>query len=246
MAYDDRRYGYPSAGQRNARALSGIITAIYGAQAYRAQQQQQQQEKLKNQFEMFKVMRDAGYDTRTAFEAISKGRFPTALPTEESLTTRKTRAEVTKAEAQARKATAEAEALNQPLPPDYELVAGKPQRKTSLRDLIAVTTTGSGATEVEQAAARRQRAARLGLTEEEIAQSEQEATGLGVDDTTPAWMKALQGFFGRKTPTPAPTALVQSEAPTAGYVIMTGPDGLQYKIPKANIAKAKQRGFLAE
>lgn len=73
------------------------------------EKENKRQEKLKKQFDMYKVLRDAGYDAKSAHEAVQKNQFPDA-PGGESLDDEKKRSEIMKNQAQA--ASAQALAAN--------------------------------------------------------------------------------------------------------------------------------------
>ena len=77
---------------------------------------------------MFKTLREAGYDTRAAYEAISKGEVPGTVPGE-TLGDQKTRSEIEKTTAETAKAKAETAEITgesaKPLPPGFVKVRGK-------------------------------------------------------------------------------------------------------------------------
>lgn len=77
-------YGNPiteSGSQNIARNLGNILNSVYGAIEMRQKQEQQKMEKLKKQADMYKVLRDSGYDPKSAYQAIQKNQIPGGVPT---------------------------------------------------------------------------------------------------------------------------------------------------------------------
>lgn len=83
----------PSKANRVAAVLTQVLQQ---AQA----NEKQRQEKLAKQFDMYKVLRDAGYDTKSAAEAVRKNQFPDA-PGGESLEEQEKRASIDEKKAHA-------------------------------------------------------------------------------------------------------------------------------------------------
>jgi hypothetical protein len=93
----------PNAFQRSSEVLSTILTTI-------EQDEKKKQEKLQTQFDTYKTLREAGYDTKSAYEATMRGQAPSSLPGE-TASDRKTQAEADKIKAETDKLNAETQSI---------------------------------------------------------------------------------------------------------------------------------------
>lgn len=94
---------------RMARQVSRLLT----------QQQldaEKRQEKIKKRYDMFKTLRDAGYDSKTAYDAVIKDEMPASYPAQ----TEEEKLKIDKTKAETRKITAEAEKIEKGVDPAIE------------------------------------------------------------------------------------------------------------------------------
>jgi hypothetical protein len=98
----------PNGMQRASNILGTILTTI-------EQEESNKQKKIKEKFDTYKVLREAGYDSKAAFEAIQSGNAPGAAP-DTSVADSKASADLAKTRAETEKISAEAESLKEDAP----------------------------------------------------------------------------------------------------------------------------------
>lgn len=117
----------PNSMQRTSGILSTILATI----------EEEETKKLKKQeekFSLYKVLREAGYDTKSAYEAMQRGETPSTPPSSTAADTKaaadlaKTEADTAKAEAETAKIKKETEDAGKPLPKGFVRVDGKAVR----------------------------------------------------------------------------------------------------------------------
>ena len=88
----------PTSFQRSSEILSTIMQTL-------DQEEQDKQKKLQNKFDTYRVLRESGYDTKAAYQAMETGDAPSYAPSEtvksqkEQLDLQKTKADIIKTEA---------------------------------------------------------------------------------------------------------------------------------------------------
>ena len=89
----------PSSFQQTSQILSTIMSTL-------EQEETKKQKKLNDKFDMYKTLRDAGYDTQAAYEAMSRGEMPSAAPSE-TTKEKKEKLDLTKTEEDIKKTKAD-------------------------------------------------------------------------------------------------------------------------------------------
>lgn len=190
--------------QRAGTALNKVMDNVYGALEMRRKQEQQKAEAQAKQFDMYKTLRESGYDPKAAHEATLK---KVGLPEPSGTDKFGREEEKTQAELGLTKAKTKY----------YEQGGAK-------RTVIDKMTP-----------AQLQDRLKFLTDPVNVQEGDEEETTQEILSIT----KTLRGMTTGKKEASG------TESPSEGFVIMKSPDGTKYKIPKANIEKAKQRGFTA-
>ncbi len=83
----------PSAFSQNSQVLQTIMSTLEQEETKRRKQETEK-------FDMYKTLREAGYDTKSAYEAMQSGNVPKTPPTGDSLKEKKDKADLARTESQ--------------------------------------------------------------------------------------------------------------------------------------------------
>lgn len=114
----------PTSFQKSSQILGAIMQTM-------EQEEVKKQKKLKDKADTYKVLREAGYDPKAAYEAVNSGDYPATTPStteadqKSALEKDKLTAETDKIKAETQKITAEANGTGKPLPAGFVDVRGK-------------------------------------------------------------------------------------------------------------------------
>ena len=227
------RAGYTPV-KSSAEQVAGLLNGV-NAQAQKNQQQQQAD--TAEQAKLYITLREAGYSKEDATSRVQRSYKSTGFiqdlmsgkgnnvfnpPTQDDdvdLKTQKARADIKKTEAETK--SAEAEVPLKGAKTDYYKQGG------AKRTVIDKMTPN-------------QLQARVKYLESIKGTLDNEEDNANVDQELSYVNQKIQEISGFKKP--------DAEAPPAaaaktGSVVMTGPDGKKYRIPAANVEKARKRGF---
>lgn len=201
-----------------------------------AAEEEKRQKRLKDQFDMYKTLRDSGYDSKSAHEAIQKNEFPSGMPgvstreQKEKLELEKTQAEIDKIKTDIdspKSGVLQGKILNK-IMNDETLTAGEQKiyDETIKHKGSDLESNLDGAYKNKYIATKEEIMAKV-ANNEELTTGEQKI----YDDVI------------SKKPGALDTALKNAPANKEETVPMISPDGTPYQIYKSKVNDALKKGF---
>lgn len=230
------RAGYKPAVKESS--TDQILKMVSGVQEQAQKQQEKQKADTMDQVKLYGELRKAGYSPEDAHAKVTRTYRSTGFIE--------------------RLLTGQADSFQRPTGPDEQQIAATKQKAEIGETKAKTRKTMAQAGYYERGGPSRK--GYEGLTPNQIQsriKSLREQIGMGEEEddaNLESEIGYLNDLFQKKAgfkqegevseiPAGSPSSQAPSGKPVNGSVVMTGPDGKKYKIPKQNVEKARARGF---